>query len=175
MAKKDTSKQWFLTGYYPTQAQFAQVFDWLRWKDEPLEISEVNGLQDAINDAGNSGGGNATVWGNITGNLKDQADLKAALDALKPVPIIVIECVTDNVPVVTGSTATVTGITAGSLSVVCAGFKGLRVRMFRGNLHMPGLDPQDGSYFFTKDISSDIITLNAALIAGEFIHIETIN
>lgn len=33
MANKDTSKGWFETGDYPTQIQFHQVFDWLRWGD----------------------------------------------------------------------------------------------------------------------------------------------
>lgn len=49
MANKDTSKQWFETGDYPTQVQFAQVFDWLRWKDEQLEVADVNGLAGLVN------------------------------------------------------------------------------------------------------------------------------
>lgn len=49
MANKDTSKQWFETGDYPTQAQFAQVFEWLRWKDEQLAIADVIGLVGVIN------------------------------------------------------------------------------------------------------------------------------
>ena len=44
MANKDTSKQWFETGDFPTQAQFAQVFEWLRWKDEQLAMADVVGL-----------------------------------------------------------------------------------------------------------------------------------
>ena len=49
MANKDTSKQWFETGDFPTQAQFAQVFEWLRWKDEALGIGDITGLQDILN------------------------------------------------------------------------------------------------------------------------------
>lgn len=49
MANKDTSKQWFETGDFPTQTQFAQTFDWLRWKDEVLAITDVTGLQDVLN------------------------------------------------------------------------------------------------------------------------------
>lgn len=49
MATKDTSKQWFETDDFPTQAQFYQVFDWLRWKDEKIDITDVNGLQTILN------------------------------------------------------------------------------------------------------------------------------
>jgi hypothetical protein len=37
MANRDTAKSWFERGDKPTQAQFAQVFEWLRWKDEAIE------------------------------------------------------------------------------------------------------------------------------------------
>ncbi len=50
MSFKEDAKQWFETGDYPTQAQFAQVFDWLRWKDEQQAISTIIGLQDILND-----------------------------------------------------------------------------------------------------------------------------
>ena len=49
MAFKDSSKQWFETGDFPTQAQFAQVFEWLRWKDEPLAIADITNLQTILN------------------------------------------------------------------------------------------------------------------------------
>ena len=49
MANKDNAKQWFETGDYPTQAQFAQVFEWLRWKDESVAIIDVAGLTDILN------------------------------------------------------------------------------------------------------------------------------
>lgn len=42
MANKDTSKSWFETGDYPTQAQFAQVFEWLRWKDEQVGVGDLS-------------------------------------------------------------------------------------------------------------------------------------
>ena len=147
MANKDSSKQWFLTGFYPTQSQFAQVFEWLRWKDEKLDMDNITGLTDAINAASKSGG-NTTV---------------------------VVECITDHPPKVTGTNESVTGIIAGSLSIVSAAFINTRLRMFRGNLRTPGVDPLDGSYYYTKSLNSDTITLNACLGAGEFIIIETIN
>lgn len=49
MANKDTVKPWFETGDYPTQAQFWQWMDWLRWKDEPLQIDDVQGLAGLVN------------------------------------------------------------------------------------------------------------------------------
>lgn len=49
MAYKDTVKPWFETGDYPTQVQFWQTFDWLRWKDELLQIPDVQGLQALVN------------------------------------------------------------------------------------------------------------------------------
>lgn len=48
MANKELSKQWFETGDYPTQAQFAQVFEWLRWKDEGISIADVAMLQSVL-------------------------------------------------------------------------------------------------------------------------------
>lgn len=49
MPFKEDAKQWFETGDYPTQAQFAQVFEWLRWKDEQQAISTITGLANMLN------------------------------------------------------------------------------------------------------------------------------
>jgi hypothetical protein len=52
MANKETAKSWFERGDKPTQAQFAQVFDWLRWKDEELPTpSDANKLDKIVFDA----------------------------------------------------------------------------------------------------------------------------
>lgn len=48
MANKDTAKQWFETGDKPTQAQFWQVFDWLRWTDEAIGMDQITGLSTAL-------------------------------------------------------------------------------------------------------------------------------
>jgi hypothetical protein len=48
MANKDTAKQWFVRKAKPTQAQFWQVLDWLRWKDEPVGIGDIDGLTEAL-------------------------------------------------------------------------------------------------------------------------------
>lgn len=62
MANIDTAKQWFKTGDYPTQAQFWQLFEWLRWKDEQLQITDIKDLPDILTDLiTNAGGGGATA------------------------------------------------------------------------------------------------------------------
>lgn len=48
MAFKDDFKQFFETGDKPTQAQFASLFEKLRWKDENLEIENVNNLMQIL-------------------------------------------------------------------------------------------------------------------------------
>lgn len=53
MGYKDNSKPWFETGDYPDQSQFYQLFDYLRWKDEPIQINEVEGLQTVLNQLSN--------------------------------------------------------------------------------------------------------------------------
>lgn len=42
MANKDTVKEWFETGDLPTQAQFYQKFDWLRWQDEKIVFADLS-------------------------------------------------------------------------------------------------------------------------------------
>lgn len=61
MANKDTSKLWFQTGDYPTEAQFAQVLEWLRWKDEQLAISDVAGLATILNNISVPSGGSSVI------------------------------------------------------------------------------------------------------------------
>ena len=41
MPFKDDVKQWFETGDFPTQAQFYQKFEWLRWKDEKIAAGDL--------------------------------------------------------------------------------------------------------------------------------------
>lgn len=50
MAYKDNAKNWFQEGDYPTEGQFSQTFDWLRWRDQGVPIEDVIGLADALND-----------------------------------------------------------------------------------------------------------------------------
>lgn len=45
----EQAKPWFETGDYPTEQQFYQVFDWLRWKDEGIGINDVANLQTILN------------------------------------------------------------------------------------------------------------------------------
>lgn len=87
---------------------------------------------------------------------------------------VVIESVIDSSLVVTGTTAVVTGMSGGSNTVTSDAFIGVRVIVIRGNIPIPGIDPLDGSYFFTKLLASDFITFSAPLIPGEFVRIQTI-
>jgi len=50
MAYKESAKNWFQEGDYPTESQFSQTFDWIRWRDQPVEMEEVSGLADSLND-----------------------------------------------------------------------------------------------------------------------------
>lgn len=40
--QKDTIKQYFETGDYPSQVQFYQMFDWLRWIDVLISESDLD-------------------------------------------------------------------------------------------------------------------------------------
>lgn len=87
---------------------------------------------------------------------------------------VVIEAVVDEEPIITGTTEIVEGIVDGSTTVTSAAFVGVRVIVIRGNIPIPGIDPLDGSNFFTKLLASDFITFSQPLVAGEFIRIQTI-
>lgn len=55
MANKDTAKTYFNTGDFPTESQFAQVFEWLRWKDELIGYDDLDAeLQAYFNTVRNS-------------------------------------------------------------------------------------------------------------------------
>lgn len=88
--------------------------------------------------------------------------------------VIVVQAVVGGAISVTGTFDSVTGIANGSTVITCAAFAGARVFIERGNLQIPGIDPGDGSYYYTKVISENFITLNAPQATGEFIYIETI-
>jgi hypothetical protein len=51
MSFLNTVKQWFQTGDYPTQAQFYQLFEFIRFKDEAVAVADVAGLVDLLNGA----------------------------------------------------------------------------------------------------------------------------
>jgi hypothetical protein len=38
----DNVKPWFVTGAFPTQAQFWQWMEWLRWKDEKIDTGDLS-------------------------------------------------------------------------------------------------------------------------------------
>lgn len=88
--------------------------------------------------------------------------------------VVVIQSVVDGVPLVTGTSDAVTGITNGSSVVTCAAFAFVRVFVERGSVQIPGFDPGDGSNWYTKNLADDFITFNNPLVTGELIYIETI-
>jgi hypothetical protein len=48
MPNRDTSKQWFQSGDKPTQGQFYQLLDFLRFKDEAIAMADVNNLNSTL-------------------------------------------------------------------------------------------------------------------------------
>lgn len=87
---------------------------------------------------------------------------------------IVVECVIGNAYTITGGSATVTGLTNGGITISSTDFANKRVTIIRGNINIPGVDPLDGSNYFTKVLASNNITLSSGLVAGEYIKIQTI-
>ena len=49
LSLRDTAKQWFQSGDKPTQSQFWQFLDSIWFKDELLQISNIDGLTPIIN------------------------------------------------------------------------------------------------------------------------------
>lgn len=90
------------------------------------------------------------------------------------VPTVVIECVIGNAYTITGGSATVTGLSNGSTSVSSADFSNVRLEIIRGNISIPGVNPLDGSNYFTKVLAANSFSLNNALVTGEYIKIKTI-
>lgn len=87
---------------------------------------------------------------------------------------LIAECITDQAPVISGATVAVNGIITGSTVINCAAFAGVRLRITRGNIPLPGIDPQDGGSFFTKNLADGFCTLNTAIAQGEYFRIETV-
>lgn len=88
--------------------------------------------------------------------------------------VVVIQAVIGGSISVTGTLESVTGIADASSIITSEAFRNVRVFIERGNIQIPGIDPGDGSQYYTKAFSSNTITLSTPLVAGEFIYIETI-
>lgn len=53
-------------------------------------------------------------------------------------------------------------------------YKGRYVEVFRNNINLPSIDPNNGDEYFTKVITSDTIILRSSLIDGELIKIKVL-
>ena len=89
-----------------------------------------------------------------------------------PIPIITIEVVIGLEYVITGSTEVVTGLVNGSTVVTCAAFANSYWNVIRGNVPIPGINPGDGSNYFTKNLPDDFITFSTPLVTGEYVKIQ---
>ncbi len=127
--------------------------------------------------------GNKVLIGESGGDVYDCIKFKTIISNVSAgtvIPVltipgtVVIEDVIGEDYVITGTTEIVTGLSDGSNTITCAAFIGVRVIVIRGNVPIPGIDPGDGSKYFTKSLLSDYITLNTPLVEGEFIRIQTI-
>lgn len=88
--------------------------------------------------------------------------------------IVVIQGFVNGTIDITGTSDSVTGITGGSSFISCSAFGYKRVYIERGGEQILNVDPGDGSAFYTKALSSTVITLNSPLVPGEAIYIQTI-
>ncbi len=88
--------------------------------------------------------------------------------------VAVVQAIVGGTISITGTDQTVTGIADGSTEITSEAFRYVRVFIERGNIQIPGIDPEDGSQYYTKVFSDNKITLSTPLTNGEFIYIETI-
>jgi hypothetical protein len=59
-------------------------------------------------------------------------------------------------------------------TVTHARFDNVQVEVIRAGLPLPGIDPLDGTDYWTKALTSQIVTFQNPLVAGEYIKIKTI-
>lgn len=88
MAFKDTVKEWFKTDLKPSEAQFYNLFNWIRWKDEKIPITDIFNIEDILNAKAEG----AVVTNHLTDanahatefNAKEDKDKKGAADGYAP-------------------------------------------------------------------------------------------
>lgn len=115
-----------------------------------------------------------TVYDCIKFKTIQRIGITAQQQAAAALSVVVVEAFVGDEVVITGSSAAVIGLEAGSSSITCFEFANKRVTIVRGAVTIPGIEPDDASNYFTKDLASNTILLSAPLIEGEFIRIETI-
>ncbi|GIZ10295.1 hypothetical protein [Flavobacterium sp. UMI-01] len=105
MAFKDTVKEWFKTGLKPTQAQFYSKFDFLRWRDEKIPISDIEEIEGILNEKADAEAFNNHVNGvdahealfdaKQNANEKGEANGYVPLDELTKIAAIYLNIVND--------------------------------------------------------------------------------
>lgn len=88
MGFKDTAKEWFKIDLIPTEAQFFSVFNWIRWKDEKIPITDIFNIEDILNAKAEE----AVLTDHLTDanahaaefNAKEDKDKKGAADGYVP-------------------------------------------------------------------------------------------
>lgn len=87
---------------------------------------------------------------------------------------ISVECIVGNIPFISGLPSIVAGVNAGSVIVSSSAFVGKNVLVIRGSIPVPGINPGDGSGYFTKDQNTADIVFSQPLQQGEYLFIQTI-
>lgn len=85
---------------------------------------------------------------------------------------LIIESVIKSVVNVIGTDAVITGLDEGSVVITCDAFADKYLRIVRGNFPTPGIDPEDGSNYFTKSFGANFFMLSSPLSEGEYLKIE---
>jgi len=87
---------------------------------------------------------------------------------------LTVESIIGTSVVITGPSAIVLGLAVGSNSIISDGFSGKMVTIVRGSATIPGINPGDGSNYFTKVQASNTISLSSPLSQGEYLKIQTL-
>ncbi len=89
-------------------------------------------------------------------------------------PPVKVQCRIGTAYTITGSAATVTGLTAGSTNVSCTAFEDKEVRVWRSGFILPyNYDPLNGDDYVIKALADADFDVQTGFIPGEMVIIET--
>ena len=89
-------------------------------------------------------------------------------------PTVRVEAKVGGITSVTGTVATVNGLTDGSTSIDCVAFAGKRVNVVINGYSLPGFDLENETIFYTKTIGSNTINIPQGIYSNDHIKIETL-